>query len=353
GTALERGERAIVEDVEHSPIFIGTEALDIQRRAGVRAVQSTPLMSRAGKILGMFSTHYREPHRPDDNALRLLDLLARHATDIIERAQAEQEIRKRTAELEAAYKEAESFSYSISHDLRAPLRAIDGFSMMLLKKHGDQFDEESRRKFDVIRSNAQMMGKLIDDILSLSRLGRKQMSIELLDMDAIVREVWKELQVETANRNINLVTSGVPPVYGDRTLVKQVYANLLGNAIKFTKFRDPALIEVGGEVHKDENVYYVKDNGAGFDMAYYDKLFGIFQRLHKPDEFEGTGVGLATIQRVIQRHGGSVWAEGKVDEGATFYFSLPLPHTHTHTHKNDMTRWPPKYCHFEQSEKSR
>ena len=272
---------------------------------GSWSVRAAPVRDGAGNIIGAIEI----------------------AHDITARKQAEEEISKRTAQLEAAYKEAESFSYSISHDLRAPLRAIDGFSMMLLKKHGDQFDEESRRKFDVIRSNAQMMGKLIDDILSLSRLGRKQMSIELLNMDAIVSEVWQELQMETANRNINLTTNGMPPGYGDRTLIKQVYANLLGNAVKFSKFRNPAVVEVGGHVHEDENVYYVKDNGAGFDMEYYDKLFGIFQRLHKPEEFEGTGVGLATIQRVINRHGGKVWAEGKVDEGATFYFSLPSSHT--------------------------
>ncbi|MGZ3649475.1 MAG: sensor histidine kinase, partial [Syntrophales bacterium] len=249
------------------------------------------------------------------------------SADITARKQAEEALRSHAARLEAAYKESESFSYSISHDLRAPLRAIDGFSRMLLKKHGDQFDEDSRRKFKVIRSNAQMMGKLIDDILSLSRLGRKQMSIELLDMDAIVREIWQELHADTANRNINLLVNSIPQGYGDRTLIKQVYSNLLGNAVKFTKLRNPALVEVGGNVHEDENVYYVKDNGAGFDMEYYDKLFGIFQRLHKPDEFEGTGVGLATVQRVIGRHGGRVWAEGKVDEGATFYFSLPVPQT--------------------------
>ncbi|HUH67390.1 MAG TPA: PAS domain-containing protein [Syntrophales bacterium] len=255
--------------------------------------------------------------------------------DITERKLAEEELRRHAAQLEAAYKEMESFSYSVSHDLRAPLRAIDGFSMMLLKKHGEQFDEESRRKFNVIRSNAQMMGQLINDILTLSRLGRQKMSIELLDMDAVVQDVWKELHIDGQDREINFTINSMPSGHGDRILIKQVYLNLLSNAVKFTKYRDPAIIEVGGRVDGDENVYHVKDNGVGFDMTYYDKLFGAFQRLHKPDKFEGTGIGLATIQRVIQRHGGRAWAEGKVDEGATFYFSLPL--SHTRTHKNDMT----------------
>ena len=168
-----------------------------------------------------------------------------------------------------------------------------------------------------------MMGRLIDDILTLSRLGKKQMVMSNIDMDQLVRDVWKELQAINPERNMTLTIHSMPSGYGDRTLIKQVYSNLLGNAAKFTKNRDTAHIEAGGCTENDEDIYYVKDNGVGFDMAYYDKLFGIFQRLHSADDFEGTGVGLATIQRIIQRHGGRVWAEGKVNEGATFYFSLP------------------------------
>jgi len=179
------------------------------------------------------------------------------------------------------------------------------------------------RKFNVIRSSSQQMGQLIDDILTLSRLGRKHMSMSKIDMAALIGDVWKELQATAPDRKINLTVNGMPPGYGDRTLIKQVYSNLLANAVKFTKFRDPAFIEVGGRTDGSEDVYYVKDNGVGFDMAYYDKLFGVFQRLHKPDDFEGTGIGLATVQRIINRHGGRVWAEGKVNEGAAFYFSLP------------------------------
>ena len=240
--------------------------------------------------------------------------------------QAEIDLKERTAKLEEINKELESFSYSISHDLRAPLRAIDGYSRMILKKEGDRFDADTTRKFNDIRSNAQMMGKLIDDILTLSRLGRAKMSLADLEMEGIIKDVWKELQTINPERNMDLTIQAMPSGYGDRTLIKQVYANLLGNAVKFTKYKDPAQIEVGGYRDGNENVYYVKDNGVGFDMAYYDKLFGIFQRLHNNPDFEGTGVGLATIQRAVHRHGGRVWAEGKVDEGATFYFSLPLSH---------------------------
>ena len=251
--------------------------------------------------------------------------------DITQRKQAEEKLKERTVQLETANKELESFSYSVSHDLRAPLRAIDGYARMILRKTGQTFDEDTVRKFKVIRSSAQEMGQLIDDLLTFSRLGRKHTSMSKIDMGALIREVWKELQVINPDRNINLTVKSMPPGYGDRTLIKQVYVNLLSNAVKFTKHRNPAHIEVGGYVDGNEDVYYVKDNGVGFDMQYYDKLFGVFQRLHKPDDFEGTGIGLATVKRIINRHGGRVWAEGKVDEEATFYFSLPSSLTYSET----------------------
>jgi PAS domain S-box-containing protein len=248
-------------------------------------------------------------------------------TDITDRKEAEAALKEHMAKLEEINRELESFSYSISHDLRSPLRAIDGYARMLLRKHAHEFDEDSMRKFNYLRSNAQMMGKLIDDILTLSRLGRAKMSIIELDMDGIIRDVWKELQTINPERDMNLTIQPMPAGYGDRTLIKQVYANLLANAVKFTKYKNPAQIEAGGYTDGDSHIYFIKDNGVGFDMAYYDKLFGIFHRLHSSPDFEGTGVGLATIQRIILRHDGRVWAEGKVDEGATFYFTLPLSHT--------------------------
>jgi PAS domain S-box-containing protein len=242
--------------------------------------------------------------------------------DISERKQAEEGIKERTAQLEELNRELESFSYSVSHDLRAPLRAIDGYARLILKKQADNFDEDTLNKFKVIRSSTQMMGQLIDDLLTFSRLGRQHMSVSELDMDALMRDAWKELEVINPDRNMRLTVKTIPAGYGDRALIKQVCINLLSNAIKFTKYRDDANIEAGGYADENEIVYFVRDNGVGFDMEYYDKLFGVFQRLHSADAFEGSGVGLATVQRIVHRHGGRVWAEGKVDGGACFYFAL-------------------------------
>jgi light-regulated signal transduction histidine kinase (bacteriophytochrome) len=238
------------------------------------------------------------------------------------RKQAEEVLEKRTSQLEELNRELESFSYSVSHDLRAPLRAIDGYARLILKKQGDKFDEDTLSKFNVIRNSTQIMGQLIDDLLTFSRLGRQHMSITKLDMDAMMKEAWKELQVINPERGIRFTVKDTPTGYGDRALIKQVCINLLSNAIKFTKYMDDARIETGGRTDGDENVYFVKDNGVGFDMAYYDKPFGVFQRLHSSEDFEGTGVGLAIVQRIIHRHGGRVWAESKVNEGTCFYFSL-------------------------------
>jgi signal transduction histidine kinase len=243
--------------------------------------------------------------------------------DISERKQAEEEIKKRTAQLEELNRELESFSYSVSHDLRAPLRAIDGYARMILKKQTNKFDEDTLHKFNVIRSSTHMMSQLIDDLLTFSRLGRQHMSVSELDMDAMMKDAWKELEVINPDRNMRLTVKAIPAGHGDRALIKQVCINLLSNAIKFTKYRDDAHIEAGGYADENEIVYFVRDNGVGFDMDYYDKLFGVFQRLHSAEAFEGSGVGLATVQRIIHRHGGRVWADGRVDEGACFYFSLP------------------------------
>jgi light-regulated signal transduction histidine kinase (bacteriophytochrome) len=244
--------------------------------------------------------------------------------DITERKQAEIEVQKKTALLEEANREMESFSYSVSHDLRAPLRAIDGYARMILKRQADAFDEETRRQFNLIRENTGMMGQLIDDILAFSRLGREKMVTADIDMDGLFREVWEELRTINPERSLTLKIDRLPPSQGDRALIKQAITNLLSNAIKFTGRRDHALIEVCGQAKENETVYAIKDNGVGFDTQFADKLFTVFQRLHGKDDFEGTGVGLAIVQRIILRHGGRVWAEGEVDKGATFSFSLPV-----------------------------
>ena len=236
----------------------------------------------------------------------------------------EQRVVQRTAQLEAANKEMESFSYSVSHDLRAPVRAIDGFSRILLEDYGDKYDAEGKRLLNIIRSNTKKMGELIDDLLNLSRLGRKEIELSDIDMDKLVKGLFDELGLATNNGKVQFDIKPLPHALGDAGMIHQVFANLLLNAIKFTKPKDEAIIEVGGYTENSKNFYYVKDNGVGFDMKYKDKLFGVFQRLHSGDEFEGTGIGLAIVQRILKRHGGRVWAEGKVNEGATFYFALQL-----------------------------
>ena len=238
------------------------------------------------------------------------------------KAELERRVAERTAQLEGANKELESFSYSVSHDLRSPLRAIDGFSRMLEEDYGGKLDDEGRRLFKVIRDSSRKMGRLIDDLLEFSRLGRKSLSTGQIDMKRLVAEVLEELQVAGGQRP-RLVLGALPPAHGDTTLVKQAWVNLLANAIKFSARREQPVIEVSGREDGAESVYCVKDNGAGFDMRYYDKLFDVFQRLHGDEEFSGSGVGLAIVRRVVTRHGGRVWAEGKVNEGATFYFALP------------------------------
>lgn len=240
-----------------------------------------------------------------------------------ERKQAEAALNERTVQLENANKELESFSYTVSHDLKAPLRAIDGYSRMMLKKCGSTFDEEATRMFNVIRSNTAKMGLLIDDLLSFSRVLRERMNLSEIDMNRLVSEVWEDIRAANQERELQLKAANIMPGYGDLTLIRQVLFNLISNAVKFTKNRKPGTIELSSYMESDNVVYCVKDNGVGFDMAYYDKLFGIFQRLHGDEAYEGTGIGLAIVQRIVQHHGGRVWAEGKVDEGATFCFTLP------------------------------
>jgi len=245
--------------------------------------------------------------------------------DITERKRAEHELKRQTRSLEDANKELESFSYSVSHDLKAPLRAIDGYSRMLARKCESKLDEDAVRMISVIRGNTEKMGILIDDLLSFSRVARNGLTLLEIDMDTLVSDVWSDIQVTHRERELELKPAKLIPGFGDRALVRQVLFNLISNAVKFTKARQPGIIELSSYAENGNAVYCVKDNGVGFDMAFYDKLFGIFQRLHSDEEYEGTGVGLAIVNRIINRHGGRVWAEAKVDEGATFCFSLPLP----------------------------
>jgi K+-sensing histidine kinase KdpD len=235
-----------------------------------------------------------------------------------------QELAKRAADLEATNKDLESFSYSVSHDLRAPLRHLVGYSELLQKQSSSLLDDKSRRYMQTILQSAKRMGNLIDDLLAFSRIGRAETQKVLVSLEQLVKEVVAEFSQETKGRDIAWKIGALPACYGDRSMLRLTIVNLVPNAVKFTRLRTQAEIEIGC-VDRNENEVevFVRDNGAGFDMQYANKLFGVFQRLHLPEQFEGTGIGLATVQRIIHRHGGKVRAEGAVDQGATFYFSLP------------------------------
>ena len=257
------------------------------------------------------------------------------AIDVTERREAEVEVRRlnaeleqrvkdRTSQLEEANRELEAFSYSVSHDLRAPLRAIDGFARILVTEYGDILPAGGgRRELDIICSEARRMGQLIDDLLAFSRLARQPLRTIEVDMKELAQSVYADCSRDLIGRNLRFTLDAIPSVQGDPAMLRQVWANLISNAIKFTRLREEAEVHVGGRVDEVTNTYYVKDNGVGFDMKYVHKLFSVFHRLHSEAEFEGTGVGLALAQRVIHRHGGRIWAEGKIKDGAAFYFALP------------------------------
>lgn len=261
---------------------------------------------------------------------QLSQILAVNGMDRLRQMAAERELEEanrgleaRRRELEAANKELEEFSYSMSHDMRTPLRAIDGFAKILAEEHAGQLDQEGERLLGIIRSNAVRMGCLIDDILRFLRVGRQRLTFEPVDLGRLVHEALDELKAGVPGRLVTLQMGTLPPAWGDPEMLRRVLLNLLGNAIKFSLPEREIVIEVGGEAKEEENTYFVKDHGVGFDMAYIDKLFRVFERVHRTGQFEGSAVGLAIVKRIVARHGGRVWAEGKVGEGATFHFALP------------------------------
>lgn len=449
GTAMEQGERIIVENVELSPIFVGTPALEIQLRADVHAVQSTPLISRSGKIVGMFSTHYRKPFRPDKHILHMLDMLALQAADIIVQAQTKSALRKseallravtdnnldpifmkdrnsrmlfanpatlqfigktaenvigktdeefyenpedgrrmmendrkviesgsgmvieevvsgpngskfyflaskspwydeqgqiaglvgvaheitdrkkyeqalqlRTEELAAANKELESFSYSVSHDLRTPLRAIKGFSDILLEDYAEKFDDEGWDLLRRINRSSQRMAEIIDNMLRLARISREVIQRKAIDLKPVVTAIVNDLRRNNPERKVTITIDNQIPAFADEQLMNIALSNLIGNAWKYTGRTPDAQIDIG-YMHKDgADTFYIRDNGAGFDMKLSHKLFEPFQRLHSDDKFPGTGIGLAIVRKIIQCHNGKIWAESEPGKGATFLFTL-------------------------------
>lgn len=243
-------------------------------------------------------------------------------------AELERRVEERTLELTEANKELEGFTYSVAHDLRAPLRHLDAFSRILLEDYGTGLPEEARRYLGTIRKSSRIMSRLLEDLLSLARIGRHELRTERVSLSGMAESVVKQMKVENANRTIEWKVQRLPAADCDPGLMKQVFINLLSNAVKYTMPRERAAVEIGSLDQNGRTVVYVRDNGVGFDMKYADKLFGVFQRLHPADEFDGTGVGLATVERIVRRHGGRVWAHSAPNEGATFYFTLSgLPGT--------------------------
>ncbi|MBI5278107.1 MAG: response regulator [Burkholderiales bacterium] len=262
--------------------------------------------------------------------LQILNLLLSTYDAAIQRNKelqhSKEELQSLNARLEGANRELESFSYSVSHDLRAPLRSINGYSQMLARDSASTLSPEARRYLGIITDASVQMDQLIDDLLEFSRMGRAELRESIVDPEALAREVVQTLDRANEGRTIVWQIAPLPPVLGDASMLRQVFANLLGNAVKYTRPRDPARIEISSAGEEDGRVVVsVRDNGVGFDMQYADRLFGVFQRLHRADEFEGTGIGLASVRRIVERHGGRVWAEGRPGEGATFHFTLGRP----------------------------
>src|SRR5437870_10364934 len=330
---------ALAQDAEHFKIL---------QELGLASAMVVPLVAR-DRTLGAITFASENPaRRYTDGDLSFAEDLARRAalgidnarlysetqnalrevqskTDQIQQLnkELEQRVRERTAELEMMVKELEAFTYSISDDMRGPLRAIDGFSRVLTEEYQDKLDKEGKRLVDIIRTNARSISELIDGLLTFSRLGRQPLEQADINMEELTKAVFGEIQAANRDRQLLLELHHLPAAFADPAMIRQVLYNLISNAFKFTRPTQNPTVEIGFRADGNQYTYYVRDNGIGFDMQYSNKLFGVFQRLHAVEEFEGTGVGLALVQRIVLRHGGRVWAEGKMNDGATFYFSLP------------------------------
>ncbi len=333
----------VVKGIDKKDI-IGKSIYDIQHKSNLPIIKNAietvfgkriPVRYETIRIIEGVTRHFSSTASPifnKDGSVRIAVVIAREITEqkiaqaeIQElNATLESRVQARTEELNSINQELESFSYSISHDLRGPLRAISGFTQILAEETPADLNDDAKDAMAEIISNAARMGHLIDDLLEFSRLGKQHVSKVTVDMNELVNSVINDLKKEGAGSITKFTVHTLPPAMADHGMIKQVFMNIISNAIKYSAKKSQPEIEIGFSSNGTGNAFYVNDNGAGFDMAYYEKLFGVFQRLHRTDEFEGTGVGLAIVQRIIAKHGGKVWAEGKINEGATFYFSLPI-----------------------------
>jgi PAS domain S-box-containing protein len=306
--AVHPDDRAAVDAAYSGSVREGKDSYEIEHRIVRRST---------GEIRYV---HEKCQHVRDEKGKIILSVGMVH--DITERRKAEEELKRINAELEASNKELEAFSYSVSHDLRAPLRNMEGFSSALLEDYADKLDAPGKQYLQYVQESSDLMGRLIDDLLKLSRVTRSDMNYDIVDMSGLAHEVADRLKKAEPKRKVKVKIGQGITAYGDRSLLRLMLENLLGNAWKFTSRTESASIEIGVTEHGGRRAYFVRDNGVGFDMKYSDKLFRPFQRLHKATDFAGTGIGLATVQRIIRRHGGEVWAESQVGQGATFYFTL-------------------------------
>jgi hypothetical protein len=322
GWAMVNRQAVVIDDIYNDPRV----PVDAYRPTFVKSLAMVPI--RTQDPIGAIGNYWATQHVPDPAEMKLLQSLADITAVTLENIELyrslEARVQERTSQLEAANKELEAFSYSVSHDLRAPLRSIHGYLHILLENHLDGMSETGKGFAQRVMANAKHMNQLIDDMLAFFRMGQKPLIKTTVSVNDLVRDICKTArEAEDPTRNIDFSIQTLPPVQADSALLQQVWVNLISNAVKYTRRQERALIEIGFHEEAGEIIYYIKDNGVGFNMDYAHKLFGVFQRLHSPREFEGTGIGLSIVQRIIAKHGGSIRADAEEGNGATFYVGLP------------------------------